>query len=602
MRRWLLLLSPAVLLVGSCRDDPTGVSDPGASVPPALTPVGLVKVTISGFGDDPADATATSGARILSAPANFNGTGTGDIQLERASLGSFTEGTRGVDGVRYVYATFRVRNAQSNGATYETPRTNLTFVAVGTSATLDGSPVAAISRFDGTATAAGLGAKVVPTGAVLLDDSLKMRGAFPDVLQVFTESEVAAISRPAGVTDVFPYGFVVRNPNSGADRTLPANPQANEFDGQVTFAFRIPLQATVQQDAYSITLMFMAMDDSETRMTESVEEQDSVSHARVKARATALSATTTTVLNGDPFTDFTGQRQICSSRVAGPAGSPTTEINAPGAYTRVGIYGPGESLDACAADFHTGNFSPLTFNALGLNIPYTLTLRAMDRYGNVKTAAADTLVLRVSDNATVPLLPAAVALVSGVATANLSLGSYGGSVVAHDMFLVALGRRQGGRDRVRVGGVTRTWTAGAGTTDWHTNGNWNVSAVPAALDTVLVPDDVSSSLYPAIAANVSISGIKVLDDNPGGITPSVSLGAFDLHVDGNVLTTNNGAITNTSGRLFLDGAAHTVAGKVPVLRVLGTFSLVGNLDVRAPLQIDAGRLTDGTFRINVSSQ
>jgi len=69
---------------------------------------------------------------------------------------------------------------------------------------------------------------------------------FPDALQVLTEDEAddllgLATRAGAAVTDVFPYGFVVRRIGSTTTRELPADPAEDQFDGIVTFAYKVPL-------------------------------------------------------------------------------------------------------------------------------------------------------------------------------------------------------------------------------------------------------------------------------------------------------------------------------------------------------------------------
>jgi hypothetical protein len=598
---WPQLLVASVLLFASCRDRVIGPgeTEPGEPEKPAILPVGVVEITLNAIGTDQFTATATGLSLDLKRPANQDSTGSGNVQLEQVSTGSFTEGTRGVDGQRYLYATFRVRNAQTSAGNpaYNTPRTNLTFLAIRTANSKDGSAASQIRRFDNSAATPTIASQVIPTGAVALDDSLHMTSLHADVLQVFTEQEVAAVPLPTGVLEIFPYGFVTRNPNNATSRTLPANPAPNQFDGRVTFAFRVPLQPNAVDDVYSVTLQFLAVDDSQTRMTESIEEQDSASHVRARQRALAIGASVV-VLNGSPFSDYPGQGQLCGSRVANPVAGGVTRINAPGAYSRIAAYGPGQSHDGCAARFRTGVFSPLTGSVLGLNIRYPITLRALDRYGNVKPVA-DTVALAVTDSGAT--LPPSVRLVAGVGVDSIQVGSYGPTNATHPMQLIAAGRRQGGRELLTVGGVKRIWNAGAGTTNWTTGNNWNVRAAPAALDTVIVPDTVPSGIYPALIQNESVFGVQVLDFTPGGNTPSIALGAFNLTAAGDVLTTNNGSITNSSGSLQLNGVARTVAGKVPRVRVNGSYSMVGNLDARAPLDVVAGRLTDASFRLTVLS-
>src|SRR6185503_8438854 len=102
--------------------------------------LGLVKVTISGIGSSDMHASAsavgasepgttTSGLALDLTPVAG---ADGSVQLAPLASGSFTEGERGKGGERYLYATFKVRNATSGGTAYSTPRTNLTFLAVST--------------------------------------------------------------------------------------------------------------------------------------------------------------------------------------------------------------------------------------------------------------------------------------------------------------------------------------------------------------------------------------------------------------------------------------------------------------------------------------
>src|SRR6185436_10049898 len=113
--------------------------------------------------------------------------------------------------------------------------------------------------------------------------------------------------------------------------------------------------------------------------------QDTGAVRRLKDRITTLGATTTTVLNGSPatdptVTDYTGQRQICGVRTAGTSGSPTTFMTSPAGYSQLFLLRGGESLDTCAAYFRTG-----TPARPSLNNSFSISLRAMDRYGNQKT-------------------------------------------------------------------------------------------------------------------------------------------------------------------------------------------------------------------------
>src|SRR5690606_1689233 len=117
----------------------------------------------------------------------------GTIQLELASTGSFTEGARGAGGYRYLWATYRVRNAQTDGATYNTSRQNLTFYAVDTDSTIGQTAISQLKRFDGSPADDAIASAFVPTGAVSQGAPGTVVSRFPDVLQVLTETEAASL-------------------------------------------------------------------------------------------------------------------------------------------------------------------------------------------------------------------------------------------------------------------------------------------------------------------------------------------------------------------------------------------------------------------------
>lgn len=592
------LLALAILM--SCKDSPVqppgspGPGDPPPPPPPVpIRLLGLVEVTLSGVATPNMTASvAYPSASELAAPHPTDSGGTprvltplpfdslGGIQLEAVSLASFTEGLPGEDGQRYVSATFRVRNATKDGTPYTAERRNVTFVAVGTAQTIAGTPVRRLQRFDGSDAQASIAASVVPTGAVALDETLGMRSLYPDVLQIFTEDEVAALPVPEIVTQRFPYGFVVRTPAVSGARTLAASPGPNQFDGLVTFAFRLPLQAAQggTADPFSVSLLFMAVEDSETRLTESIEEQSDAGRAAVAARATELGATTVTVLNGSPSEVYPGLRRICSARTAGTAATPTRRINAPGAYSHLDVLRPGESADDCAANFRTG-----VAGRPGTNLPFALSVRARDRYGNLKSAVRDTIVFTASTGAVV--LPAPTALVSGQASVQFTYTDYGNSTAR------AQGRRLAASLPVSVTGITRTWT-GAGATDaWELGTNWAGGAAPMARDTAVIPSGPAQ--FPALTAAVQVGGLSVESG------ASVRLAAFDLTVSGDVSTGTVGGITASTGRVVLTGTAATVSGVLPQVRVRGRYALNGNLQVRAPLTSDLGTIRNQGFNLLV---
>lgn len=320
----------ATAAIGACADLPTetpGEHDPGKSI------LGLMEIAVTGIGTPEMRASASPPEPAV---GNAHGTltpvaesGRSGIQLRALSSGTFTFGPRGVAGsFRYIFVTFQVRNASSGGVAYTTPRQNLTFIAVSTSATISGTAVKEILKFDGSAASTSDAENWTPTGAAFLTIFQTISALSADVLQVFTEAEAASFGVPAGVS-AFPYGFVVRHATAADTRTLPANPAVDVYDGYVTFAFKVPLPESQANDPYSVKLMVMAVDDTETRVTQSVEERDAESQAAFEAKVAALSATGVTLLTGGSYSGSVTTRTLCGVRSSGTVGVPIAYVNGP---------------------------------------------------------------------------------------------------------------------------------------------------------------------------------------------------------------------------------------------------------------------------------
>jgi hypothetical protein len=576
-----------LLLAAACSDrTPSGIETPEPPPPTAPRAVGVYQFEITGLGGEDlrsnVEHVPTSFPQGVSAALANAGTG---LVFEQVSSSSFTDGPRNQNGQRYVTFTYRVRNG--TGVSLN----NLTVLLVSKSSTVPGTALSALRKLDGTPAADSIARHVIPTGAVAMGTDLtSMQALYPDVLQVLSEAEAAAVTKPIDVTDVFPVGYVVRSRTSVANRSLPATTDANQFDGVLTLSFRLPLQTTAAQDVFSFFFQILAVTDSETRLTESIEEsQDTAAVRRLRERATSLGATMVTVLNGsgrmDPsVTNYPGQRQLCSVRTAGTAASPVTFINRFAAHATYLVLRPGETADPCAPNFKTGAPGrPAT------NVAFPVTVRAVDRYGNLRTPV-DSVEIVLEPGSPPGTLSPRVALTGGTVGMNLTFSDYGNAT-----FRIRGRRLYGAAESLPVAGVTRTWTAGAGTTDWHTHGNWLPAAVPMHLDSVTVPAAPAGGVFPLLAGNVFVAGVTVEN------AATISIGAFDLTASGNVATGTSGAIGGSTGRVVLTGIARTVQGTLPRVRVLGTYSLDGNLTVRAPLRVESGRLRNASYRIRAVS-
>ncbi|GGR36695.1 hypothetical protein [Deinococcus ruber] len=343
---WLVLLALAGCGV------PTAPSSPSS-----LQPLGLVEVTVSGLDSPQPHSTARLLPRLGTQALPEQ---TGGLQLQPLTTSVFNLGSRNAGtGQRYVSATFKVRNADSNGTPSPTSRQNLTLLAVAVPGTQDDTALSSLQTFDGARLPAGQARRILPTHALQFQPTTAsaVLSSGGEDLQVYSEAEVLPgnfthTSGPVtsyadlGVRTVFPFGYVVRTPAApagAARRTLPASPAAGQFDGRVAISVTLPLQpddpaqtpaAGAARDPFSFHMVFLVVADPTTSVTQSLDEQ--ASNAAVLARASDTAATQINVLPGSTAALGTVQgvttRRICQVRTAGLVGdtspAPTYLVNA----------------------------------------------------------------------------------------------------------------------------------------------------------------------------------------------------------------------------------------------------------------------------------
>ncbi|MBZ9752223.1 hypothetical protein K7W42_15315 [Deinococcus sp. HMF7604] len=346
MRRLGLTVLTVSVLLSACTPPQlpsVNPDQPITTAPTAPRSLGLMEVSFTGVGTDLYASSVRSLDGELTGQA-LTSVAQG-LQLKFGTKGSFDVGTAG-NGTRYLYATYEVRNAGVNGVASTTARSNLTFVAVDASSpeTISGTAVRNFKKFDGSNADAALAARVIPTVGLTQGNGTLTVNASQADFQALTTAEASSIGLPTGVRDVFQYGFVVRN-KSGTSRTLPANPGANQYDGQVTFAVKLPLQANAQNDPYSFSLVFEVVEDSANRVTRVPEE----TVAQAQSRGATLGASQVNA------------NTVCRVRVAGPANGPVSTLYGLGVNSST----PG-SLDTCfgtggrvTTDIAAGNNSAL---------------------------------------------------------------------------------------------------------------------------------------------------------------------------------------------------------------------------------------------------
>jgi hypothetical protein len=247
--------------------------------PPSSKVLGAVRLEFS-VGDS-----RISKATIR--PQALTGATASSLELQRISTSSFTTGSRSSGGQRWVSATYNVRNFGSSSLN------NLSFLAVSTPTGLGQSAVAEMRDFGGGIIAdPALAQAFKPTHAMYYDplENRAVVVAGGEDFQAFSEAEVSSFAA-SGVVPLN-YGFVVRNPSTPASRVLPANAVVGQFDGRVTFAMRLPLQASAAQDPFTFSMDFLVVTDDTTRVTQSLEQQ--VGNT-IPSQTSALGAVVTTL-------------------------------------------------------------------------------------------------------------------------------------------------------------------------------------------------------------------------------------------------------------------------------------------------------------------
>jgi len=211
-----------------------------------------------------------------------------------------------------------------------------------------------------------------------------------------------------------------------------------------------------------------------------------------------------------------------------------------------------------------------------------------DQYGRVIDGA---VVTWSSANSSIATIGPSDGLVTGVLPGTVDLvASSTNDVVGTP------GATQTGASDFTITGVSLVWTAGAGTTDWNTPGNWDRGVAPVPEDSATIPV-LASAIYPALTANQGIGRIEVADG------AHLDLGAFDLTASKDVLAGLSGGITATTGRVLMTGiGAFTTSGLLPRMRVSGTYTVAGNVNTTASLRVESGRIRNTSFRIRVVSQ
>ncbi len=601
-RSTLLILAA----LAACADDPTGPRvKPAPEAPRAL---GLVEITFTRLGTGEMSATVTpaglAGGASRSVAAVPGAVPGGTIQL-----GLRTTSTVDAGGQRYLQAVFRVRNAMADGTPNARVLRNVTFVPVSDSRTLPGTPVLRFLKQDGTPADPALAAQLKPTGAVADNGTGGLAPQYPDVLQAYTEDEVAAIdmSGAPSVTNRFPYGFVTRRADNTATRDLPASPAPEQYDGAVTFAYRFPTQSSAANNPFTISILALAVEDDVTRITQSIEEQGAGQPA-FEARAASLNASQARIFPGGGYSGPIPHIVLCSVRTAGTREAPTSHIGSdgvafaslsPNPYTGAGSFIARDA--SLAATFNgsvsgagPGTFAVHTFQSAGafLNGSYSGNGTSTVTYSHAGTLFPGEEV-EVSLTSGLACTPHVARLRTATAPAT---GRYAAEVFPIDGPTRAAVARDvnadGNLGYVSVSGASISVLLGDGTGRFGAPVNTAVRTNPMAL---AVGDVNGDGRLDVVTANTASNNVSIyLGDGDGSFTALASVRIFtaprwvalgDVNGDGKLDMATANIDTNRVTVLLGDGAggfptrAEYPVGASPSFVALADLTGDGKVDV-----------------------
>jgi hypothetical protein len=238
----------ACAAVLSCGDDD------GVAPRVAMRAIGVAEVTFTDLTSANMSATilpVTTVADLERLRGTQGSAGNLDlVQVEVIATGVFTHRPPGGQVTRFFRATFGVRNGAAQTPVFDPTRENLTFVAVRTANTIPDTPVRLFERRDQTAASGAVARLLEPTALAAVDADGNLVTVVPETLRELRSSQMRAMALPSGAEALFPYGFAV----------LRA-PRGSGFDAVVTFAFRIPEQASALDNPATVSVLFLLVDD-----------------------------------------------------------------------------------------------------------------------------------------------------------------------------------------------------------------------------------------------------------------------------------------------------------------------------------------------------
>ncbi|HEY0810789.1 MAG TPA: hypothetical protein VGD49_11540 [Longimicrobiales bacterium] len=229
MRHRIRLVVVVLLAASACGDDPEGVNAGDQDIP-------VVEVFFTGIGaaDASADVRMAESIAALES-ARGQAPARSPIRFDLLSVGLFDRLKPADNASRFVYATFRVQDLAND----LTAGRDITLVPIATTQTLESTSIRTLLSNNGIAEP-GVAGRIHPTGIPRIDSDGRFVLDSARVIRQLTETRLASVQRPAGVINIFPTGFALRQ------------------GSVITFAFSLPLLGrTENPHTFSVILLIV---------------------------------------------------------------------------------------------------------------------------------------------------------------------------------------------------------------------------------------------------------------------------------------------------------------------------------------------------------
>ncbi|GGO39177.1 DUF7453 family protein [Deinococcus humi] len=250
---------------------------------------------------------------------------------------------------RYVSVDFVIRNLSS------TPRSNVTLLAIGTDATIPGSPYRVFRDENGEGLDSAIAADIRPSHGFVgpgVPDTSVTRASF----QAYEEGDVSQLNGIRDIKNAFPWGYVATREDGG--RTLGPNGTANAT-ANFTLAVRVPKATNVA----SLVMAVAVVTDSEIRTTRDVVERNK----DLDGNGTATRANALSVANGGaPVTVATMPGDLAITSCASCVTTNIMNVRTMGTQTAasVRLLDPAHRAQVALTGEAVANLGGSTFDAL----------------------------------------------------------------------------------------------------------------------------------------------------------------------------------------------------------------------------------------------